>query len=63
MNADCLELLTALFLTAFAVRGVLRVLRCKPFISVANARSLTFSGGLMVSAIYFWVGFLKPFLS
>ena len=54
-----LELLAALLLTALTLRGLLSVVRRKPFVSVPNARGLVFAGGMLATMIYFWFKFFK----
>jgi hypothetical protein len=63
MDVQTLELCAALLLTALSVRSFWHIARRRSWVSVANARSLVFAGGLLASMIYFWFKFLKPFVS
>lgn len=54
-----LEILLMLLLTGLTVRGLWQVMRRKPFISVANARTLVFLGGMLAGMLYFWMSLLK----
>lgn len=58
-----LEILLTLLLTGLTVRGLWQVMRHKPLFSVANARALVFVGGMLAGVLYFWISFLKPFIS
>ena len=59
MDAHSLDLFAALLLTALCVHRIVHVVRRRPWVSVANARSLVFAGGLLASMIYFWFQFFK----
>jgi hypothetical protein len=63
MDEHSLDLAAALLLTAMCAHRMWQVLRRRPWVSVTNARSLVFAGGLLASMIYFWFKFLKPFVS
>lgn len=60
MDVRTLELCAALLLTALSVNRLWHIARRRPFVSVTNARSLMFAGGLLGSCIYFWIQLLKP---
>ena len=55
MDVQTLELFAALVLTALSVRSLWHIARRRPFVSVANARSLVFAGGLLAGCVYFWL--------
>jgi hypothetical protein len=59
MDAHSLDLFAALLLTALCAHRMWHVLRSRPWVTVANARSLVFAGGLLASMIYFWSQFFK----
>jgi hypothetical protein len=59
MDAHSIDLFAALLLTALCVLRILHVMRHRPWVSMANARSLVFAGGLLASMIYFWSQLFK----
>jgi hypothetical protein len=59
MDVYSWKLFAMLLLTAFCIQRVLRVMRRRPWVSVANARSLVFASGLLAFTIYFWFNFFK----
>ena len=63
MDVHSFELFALLFLTVICVYRFLNVLRRRPWASVANARSVTFAGGLLASCIYYWLKLLNPLIS
>jgi hypothetical protein len=57
--AHYLDLLAVSLLSALSAQRFYCIARRKPFISVGNARSLVFAGGLLALTLYFWIKILK----
>ena len=54
-----LEILLTLLLTGLTVRSLWHAARRRPFLSVSNARSVFFAGGMIAGMLYFWMSLLK----
>ena len=60
--ADYWDSLAAILLFGLSAQRFYYIARRRPFISVSNARSLVFAGGLLALTIYFWFKILKMVL-